>query len=138
LAGDDDRSAAPYRERRSNMFPKKGKEFPRSAKRIAPGDFAKAISTALREELGSSHLAAKTVMRWTGASERTAKNWLAGACGPSGCNLLQLAREPDVIMATLLVLAGRELNVSAFSLISLKAALMYAVNAIDEAIDSSV
>lgn len=40
-------------------------------------------------------------------------------------------------MATLLVLAGRELNVSALSLISLKAGLMYAINAIDEAIDSS-
>jgi hypothetical protein len=119
------------------MFPKKGKEFPKSAKRISPDEFAKSISTALREELGSSHIAAKTVMRWTGASERTAKNWLAGTCGPSGCHLILLARESDVIMATLLVLAGRELNVSALSLISLKAGLMYAVNAIDEAIDSS-
>ena len=63
------------------MFPKKGKEFPRSPTRIAPEDFAKAISTALRKELGSSHVAAKTVMRWTGASERTAKNWLGGVCG---------------------------------------------------------
>ena len=119
------------------MFPKKGKEFPRSPARIAPDDFAKAISTALREELGASHVAAKTVMRWTGASERTAKNWLGGICGPSGCHLIQLARESDVIMATVLVLARRELNVSALSLISLKAGLMYAVNAIDEAIDSS-
>ena len=119
------------------MFPKKGKVFPKSIKRISPDEFAKSISTALREELGSSHIAAKTVMRWTGASERTAKNWLAGTCGPSGCHLILLARESDVIMATLIVLAGRELNISALSLISLKAGLMYAVNAIDEAIDSS-
>ena len=119
------------------MFPKTGKEFPKSVKRIAPADFATAISTALREELGSSRVAAKTLMRWTGASERTAKNWLAGICGPSGWHLIQMARESDVIMATLLVLAGRELNVSTLSLISLKAGLMYAVNAIDEAIDSS-
>jgi hypothetical protein len=119
------------------MFPKKGKEFPKSTRRISPDEFAKAISTALREELGSSHVATKTVMRWTGASERSAKNWFAGACGPSGCHLIQLARESDVIMATLLVLARRELNVSALSLISLKSGLMYAVNAIDEAIDSS-
>lgn len=119
------------------MFPKKGKELPKSAKRISPDEFARSISTALREELGSSHIAAKTVMRWTGASERTVKNWLAGICGPSGCHLILLARESDAIMATLLVLAGRELNVSALSLISLKAGLMYAVNAIDEAIDSS-
>lgn len=119
------------------MFPKKGKELPKPAKRVSPDDFAKSISNALREELGSSHIAAKTVMRWTGASERTAKNWLAGTCGPSGCHLVLLARESDVVMATLLVLAGRELNISALSLISLKAGLMYAVNAIDEAIDSS-
>ena len=119
------------------MFPKKGKVFPKPAKRISPDDFAKSISNALREELGSSHVATKTVMRWTGASERTAKNWLAGTCGPSGCHLVLLARESDAVMATLLVLAGRELNISALSLISLKAGLMYAVNAIDEAIDSS-
>lgn len=119
------------------MFPKKGKEFPKPAKQLSPDEFARSISNALREELGSSHMAAKTVMRWTGASERSAKNWLAGICGPSGCHLVRLARESDVIMATLLVLAGRELNVSALSLISLKAGLMYAVNAIDEAIDSS-
>lgn len=119
------------------MFPKKGKVFPKTAKPISPEEFAKSISIALREELGSSHIAAKTIMRWTGASERTAKNWLSGSCGPSGKHLVQLARESDVIMATVLVLAGRELNVSALSLISLKAGLMYAVNAIDEAIDSS-
>jgi len=35
------------------------------------------------------------------------------------------------------VLARRELNASALSLISLKVGLMYAVNAIDEEIDSS-
>jgi hypothetical protein len=40
-------------------------------------------------------------------------------------------------MATLLVLAKRELIVSALGLISLRVGLMYAVNAIDEAIDSS-
>jgi hypothetical protein len=119
------------------MFPKKGRVFPKAVRRISPDEFAKSISNALREELGATHVAAKTVMRWTGASERTAKNWLAGSCGPSGCHLLDLARESDVVMATLLVLAGRELNVSALSLISLKAGLMYAVNAIDEAIDSS-
>jgi hypothetical protein len=119
------------------MFPKKGKEFPKSLKRISPSEFAKAVSAALRDEVGSSHSAAKTVMRWTGASERTAKNWLAGTNGPCGWHLVLLARESDAVMATLLILAGRELNVSALSLISLKAGLMYAVNAIDEAIDSS-
>lgn len=40
-------------------------------------------------------------------------------------------------MAALLVLAKRELNVSALSLISLKAGPMYPVNVIEEAIESS-
>lgn len=46
-------------------------------------------------------------------------------------------RQSEAIMAALLVLAKRELNVSALSLISLKAGPMYPVNVIDEAIDSS-
>lgn len=35
--------------------------------------YRKAITDALRRELGPTHQAIKTVMRWTGASERTAK-----------------------------------------------------------------
>ncbi|MDB5714342.1 MAG: hypothetical protein JWO15_1739 [Sphingomonadales bacterium] len=119
------------------MLPKKGNHFPRPGKRISPEDFARAISIALREEVGFSHVAAKTVMRWTGASERTAKNWLAGTNCPCGWHLVLLARESDAVMASLLGLAGRDITVSALSLISLKAGLMSAVNAIDEAIDLS-
>jgi hypothetical protein len=131
------RSSAPYDKRNGNMFPKKGKEFPDARDRVTSAQLSAAIQSALREELGTSHRAAKTVMRWTTASERTAKNWLAGTHCPSGLHLLALARESDAVMAAILILAGRELNVSALSLISLKAGLMYAVNAIDEAIDSS-
>jgi hypothetical protein len=36
-----------------------------------------AIAAALVQELGTTHhQAAKTAMRWTGAHERTVKNWL--------------------------------------------------------------
>ena len=35
--------------------------------------YRQAIADALRRELGPTHQAIKTVMRWTGASERTAK-----------------------------------------------------------------
>lgn len=31
---------------------------------------------ALQKELGQSHRAIKTVMGWTGASERSVKNWI--------------------------------------------------------------
>ena len=46
--------------------------------------YRKAIADTLRRELGHTHQAIKTVMRWTGASERTAKYWLSGERGPSG------------------------------------------------------
>jgi NADP-dependent 3-hydroxy acid dehydrogenase YdfG len=47
-------------------------------------------------------------MRWTGASERTAKHWLSGLHGPSGAHLIVLARHSDHVMQTIIRLAGRE------------------------------
>jgi hypothetical protein len=41
-----------------------------------------AIAYALRNQLGTTHQATKIVMGWTGAGERTVKNWLAGISGP--------------------------------------------------------
>src|SRR3954470_9728766 len=88
------------------MFPKTDNKFPEGS---APrhGGYASSIAEALRTELGQSHRATKTVMRWTGASDRTAKNWLSGCCGPSGRHLICLARESDTVLATVLGLAGR-------------------------------
>ena len=131
------RASAPYHERIGKMFPKKGKEFPPEMKGITAHELATEIGKTLRKELGSKHMAAIIVARWTGTNEKTAKNWLAGTHCPSGPHLISLARESEAVMATLLVLAKRELIVSALSLISLRVGLMYAVNAIDEAIDSS-
>ncbi|MVA36325.1 hypothetical protein [Agrobacterium vitis] len=59
-------------------FPKKGKSFP-SASRLydVPIDdltFAMVISLALRRAIDDTHLSIKTVVRWTGANERTVKN----------------------------------------------------------------
>lgn len=36
-------------------------------------------------------------MRWTGANERTAKNWLSGNNGPSGEHLLGLMRNSELV-----------------------------------------
>jgi len=62
---------------------------------------------ALRDELGSTHRAIKTAMRWTGASERTVKYWIAGERGPSGEHLIALARHSDIIFRMVLMLADR-------------------------------
>jgi hypothetical protein len=46
-----------------------------------PGDYRAAMAMALHAELGSTHRAIKSAMRWTGASERTVKYWFAGERG---------------------------------------------------------
>lgn len=42
-----------------------------------PIDYRKAVAMALHEEFGATNRAIKVAMRWTGASERTVKYWLA-------------------------------------------------------------
>jgi hypothetical protein len=91
------------------MLPKKGNSFPN----VTGGDTGKidypaAIAAALRAELGNSHQAVKTVMRWTGANERTVKNWLAGSRGPRGEHLLALLRHSNVTLEVVLQLADRQ------------------------------
>jgi pyocin large subunit-like protein len=91
------------------MFPKKGKIFPgKCSAASAEINFAEAIAKALRNELGDTHQAVKTLMRWTGANERTVKNWLAGTHGPRGEHLLTLVRNSDAVLEAFLRLAGRE------------------------------
>ncbi len=69
--------------------------------------YRQAIADALRRELGPTHQAIKTVMRWTGASERTAKYWLSGERGPSGEHLIRLARQSDAVLITILTMSER-------------------------------
>ncbi len=85
------------------MFPKTGRKFPNAGKPT----YASLIADILRSELGSSHQAQKTLMRWTGANERTAKNWLSGTNGPSGEHLLQLMRNSDGVFEFVLKLSHR-------------------------------
>lgn len=90
------------------MFPKKGNFFPGENDRENDSrTYAAMIATALRTELGNSHRATKTVMRWTGASERTAKHWLAGHHGPGGAYLVVLMRESEAVFEAVLTAADR-------------------------------
>ena len=43
----------------------------------------------------------------TGANERAVKNWFKGINGPSGSNLVDLARHSDCVLETFLKMAGR-------------------------------
>lgn len=95
-------------------FPKKGKFFPREngyngkAEQLTNGGFVEEISAALKRSLGDSRAGVKTVAAWTGANEKTVKNWFSGAYGPSGAHLIALARHSDEVLSTFLAMAGRE------------------------------
>ena len=69
--------------------------------------YRETVAKALRSELGPTHQAIKTAMRWTGASERTAKYWLSGERGPSGEHLIRLAMHSDAVLLMILTLAER-------------------------------
>jgi len=89
-----------------NAFPKTGKKLPMC--RSSQGrKYAATIAHALQAELGSSHQAVKTLMRWSNAKERTAKNWLNGVHGPSGEHLISLAMNSEKVFDAVLLLAGR-------------------------------
>jgi hypothetical protein len=92
------------------MLPKAGRSLP--ADDVFEADYALLIAAVLRTELGDTHQALKLLIRWTGASERTAKNWLAGVNGPSGEHLLRLMRHSDGVFECVLKASGRRPIVS--------------------------
>lgn len=89
-------------------LPKKGKVLRQGGRGSSrPIDYSQAISSALRSELGDTHRATKTVMKWTGASERAVKNWLSGERGPHGRYLIQILRYSDGTLQTVLAASRR-------------------------------
>lgn len=98
------------------MLPKKGRMLhPWNGLARSAKDYAELIADALRQEHGNTHRTVKTIMGWTGASERSVKNWLSGEFGPSGYFLMRLCvkspavrglvtellAEPDIIIPPL-------------------------------------
>ena len=96
------------REKMGNEFPKMGNSLPIPEADRSAMSYEAIIAAAVRQELGGSHQAIKTLMRRTGASARTAKNWLSGSAGPSGAHLVELMRSSDLVFAAVLRMAGRE------------------------------
>jgi hypothetical protein len=116
------------------MFPKTGKNFPFRCAR-AESSYASAIAKILKAELGNSHQAHKTLMRWTGANERTAKNWLAGSNGPSGEYLLQLMCNSDQIFDFVLKRSCRPAILSSQRLTEIRNSLLTTVELLTEVVD---
>jgi hypothetical protein len=120
------------------MFPKKGKFFPDRARR--PGteiSYEAVISEALNEELRDvRRTTIKTVMEWTGASERTVKNWLAGKSGPSGSYLICILRHSEKVLTAVLRLSGREHVVIGAEIVEARNRLFETIRRIDEILNA--
>ena len=115
------------------MLPKTGKVLPEEDARAAAGyTYAAAVALALREELGDSHRAIKVVMRWTGASERTIKNWFAGTRGPTGEHLVSLVCHSDFVFHAFLQLTRREACMVAVNLADARSKLVKILEMLDE------
>ena len=97
-----------YIEEHRNMVRKSGTTVPPNGAEFRR-EYMLAVARALQTELGQSARAAKTIMRWTGASERAAKYWLAGSRAPSGPQLILLATNSDAILHEFLRMAKRDL-----------------------------
>ncbi len=100
-----------FRKKGRKFRPASGKSFPNSADTVAASDgyeFAAVIAETLRGTFGGTRMSVKTVMAYTGAGERTVKNWFEGKNGPNGENLVELVRHSDEVLKALLLMAGRE------------------------------
>jgi hypothetical protein len=95
-------------------FPKKGKFFPKengydgNGGHQTSGCFADEIASALKRSLRDSRAGVKSVAAWTGANEKTVKNWFSGTYGPSGAHLIALSRYSDEVLGIFLAMAGHE------------------------------
>ena len=88
-----------------------GKSFPKTSDRVGEiddYDFTTVIAETLHESLGGTRAAVKTVMAYTGAGERTVKNWFEAKNGPNGQNLVELIRHSDEVLEAFLQMAGRD------------------------------
>ena len=98
--------------KKGKSFPKKGKSFPNGQRESDAGlddrEFAFKIASALKLELKDRNSRAKLVASWTGANERTVKNWMLGRFGPCGRHLMTLAQHSDQVLIAILAMAHRQ------------------------------
>lgn len=100
-----------FRKKVRKFRPVTGRAFPSSSGIIAESEnyvFAAVISATLHAAFGGTARSVKTVMAYTGAGERTVKNWFEGKNGPNGENLIELMRHSDEVLEAVLAIAGRE------------------------------
>lgn len=125
-------------------FPKKGKFFPPGSRDAGEGsadgdgNFAAEIAAALHRSLGSTRSGVKTAAVWTGANEKTVKNWFSGRYGPSGEHLVALARHSDEVLAAFLIMAGRDVLMAVTRLAATEQAILDLLAAVRRLRDGEV
>jgi hypothetical protein len=115
-------------------LPKKGGKLPAQRTRQKQAqEFTEAISDALKEELarGSS---IKTIMSWTGAGERTVKEWLAGSNAPRAFQLESLFRSSGAVYQRIMLRTGRQPVVTRHKLEAVRGQLSGLAEALDAAL----
>jgi hypothetical protein len=123
-------------------FPKKGKSFPKgrdpnNSNGDGGGldgaiDFALEIASALERALRDRNTRIKTVAGWTGANERTVKNWLSGQYGPCGAHLIVLIQHSDEVLNSVLSMARRHDLVFAQKLADLERRMLELMSIVKE------
>ena len=88
------------------MVRKTASQLRKSQHLLSDSLLAEQIGEALRFELEASRRATKTVMRWTGVSDTTARSWLNGRASPTGLHLLELAAHSEPVMIFFLEATG--------------------------------
>lgn len=115
-------------------FPKKGKVFPHGGARN--GKFAELVAAVLCRSLGERSSAIKIVVRWTGAGERTVKNWFVAKNAPSGDHFLELVRNCPDMLDEFLAAAGQKERLAGVSVRAARLALVTSILALDKLMDS--
>ena len=124
-----------------NFRTKTGKTFPKSSGNIKASefdDYTSAITKTLRYAYGENRGAAKSLMRITGAGERTVKNWLEGKNAPSGENLIELVRHSDEVLETILLITGRHEILTMKMMLNVRDDLVQMVALIDELVPTDI
>jgi hypothetical protein len=117
-----------------NFQPESGKVLPRSffGATVHDFDFTFVVAKALHQAFGGTHAAVKTVSGFTGANERTVRNWFEGKNAPNGMSLVKLARYSDEVLEAFLLMAGRDEILSAKKLVDARDKLVEMLDIIDQ------
>lgn len=113
------------------MRPNSGNGFPFGGNRPSEADYVQSVADALRAELGTTRASTKILMRWTGVSDHTARNWMNGVVGPSGYHLVCLCRESRSVTEAMLRITNRPELVLALDIHGAEVALAKAMGALE-------